>query len=68
MAIGGQGEVFFTKRVPVGGMLRPASMVRLADYLEKLGVTVTGDAFIFRNRSGAPYSKDTRGDDFRDVR
>jgi len=43
-------------------------MVRLADYLEKLGVTVTGDAFIFRNRSGAPYSKDTRGDDFRDVR
>ena len=43
-------------------------MVRLADYLEKLGVTVTGDAFIFRNRSGTPYSKDTRGDDFRDVR
>jgi hypothetical protein len=43
-------------------------MVRLADYLQKLGVTLTGDAFIFRNRSGAPYSKDTLGDDFRDVR
>jgi len=27
-----------------------------------------GDAPIFRNRSGAPYSKDTLGDDFRDVR
>jgi hypothetical protein len=26
------------------------------------------DAPIFRNRSGAPYSKDTLGDDFRDIR
>jgi len=26
------------------------------------------DVPIFRNRSGAPYSKDTLGDDFRDVR
>lgn len=72
MATAGQGEVFFTKRtktdVPVGGILREASMLRLAAYLEKLGVTLTGDAFIFRNRSGAPYSKDTLGDDFRDVR
>jgi hypothetical protein len=65
-------EAFFTKRaktdVPVGGMLREASQMRLAAYLEKLGVTLAPDAFIFRNRSGAPYSKDTLGDDFRDVR
>jgi hypothetical protein len=72
MASAGRGEVFFTKRaktdVPVGGMLRGPAMIRLADYLERLGVTLTGDAFIFRNRSGAPYSKDTLGDDFRAVR
>jgi hypothetical protein len=29
---------------------------------------VHGDAFLFRNRSGAPYSSDTLGDNFRDVR
>jgi hypothetical protein len=65
-------EAFFTSRTktgtPVGGMLREASQVRLAAYLEKLGVTLAPDAFMFRNRSGAPYSKDTLGDDFRDVR
>jgi hypothetical protein len=65
-------EAFFTKRtktdVPVGGMLREASQMRLAAYLEKLGVTLAPDAFIFRNRSGAAYSKDTLGDDFRAVR
>ena len=27
-----------------------------------------GDALLFRNRSGAPYSKDTLGDDFREIR
>jgi hypothetical protein len=37
-------------------------------YLQKLGVELHGDAYIFRNRSGAPYSGDTLGDDFRDVR
>lgn len=37
-------------------------------YLEKLGVELHGDAYIFRNRSGARYSVDTLGDDFRDVR
>jgi hypothetical protein len=63
---------FFTKRtktdVPVGGKLRQAAQVRLAAYLERLGVKLSPEAFIFRNRSGAPYSKDTLGDDFRDVR
>lgn len=40
----------------------------VAAYLERLGVELHGDAYIFRNRSGASYSKDTLGDDFRDVR
>jgi hypothetical protein len=33
-----------------------------------LGVEIAPTAPIFRNRSGTPYSKDTLGDDFRDVR
>jgi hypothetical protein len=33
-----------------------------------LGVELHGEAPIFRNRSGAPYSSDTLGDDFRDIR
>ena len=37
-------------------------------YVKVLGVELHGDAFIFRNRSGAPYSSDTLGDDFRDIR
>jgi hypothetical protein len=41
--------------------------VRVLDaYLAKLGAAPIGP--IFRNRSGAPYSKDTLGDDFRAVR
>jgi hypothetical protein len=66
------GEVFFTARgktgVPVGGALSNRSVAILQAYLEKLGLALHGDAFIFRNRSGAPYSSDTLGDDFRTVR
>jgi len=66
------GEAFFTERgktgAPVGGILSLRSMTVLSAYLEKLGVELHGDAYIFRNRSGAPYSSDTLGDDFRDVR
>ena len=43
-------------------------MAVLARYLDKLGAALTGEAYIFRNRSGDPYSKDTLGDDFRDIR
>jgi hypothetical protein len=72
MARGQTGEAFFTKRgktgEPVGGVLSTRSIAALAAYLEKLGVELHGDAYIFRNRSGAPYSSDTLGDDFRDVR
>ena len=37
-------------------------------YIGSLGVELHADAPIFRNRSGGPYSKDTLGDDFREVR
>ena len=36
--------------------------------LQKLGIELHDEAYIFRNRSGAPYSKDAMGDDFRAVR
>jgi hypothetical protein len=72
LARGAAGEAFFTERgktgKPVGGILSIRSMTVLTAYLEKLGVELHGDAYIFRNRSGAPYSSDTLGDDFRDVR
>lgn len=72
LAMNGAGQAFFTERgktgVPVGGVLSPRSIRALGAYLERLGVELHGDAYIFRNRSGAHYSKDTLGDDFRDVR
>jgi hypothetical protein len=72
LARGATGEAFFTERGKtgklVGGILSIRSMAVLSSYLEKLGVELHGDAYIFRNRSGAPYSSDTLGDDFRDVR
>lgn len=72
LATAGHGELFFTARgktgTPVGGGLSRRSALVLAEYLKQLGVELHGDAPIFRNRSGQPYSKDTLGDDFRDVR
>jgi hypothetical protein len=72
MATAGTGTLLFTERgktgKPVGGLLSARSMRLLSAYLENLGVTLTGDACIFRNRSGVSYSKDTLGDDFRTVR
>jgi hypothetical protein len=50
------------------GTLSRGSQKVLDAYLRSLGVALTPDAPIFRNRSGAPYSKDTLGDDFRDIR
>lgn len=47
--------------------LIPPPKIALAEWAE-LGVELHGDAHIFRNRSGAAYSSDTLGDDFRDVR
>jgi hypothetical protein len=72
LARGAAGEAFFTERgktgKPVGGILSMRSMAVLLGYLQRLGVELHGDAYVFRNRSGAPYSSDTLGDDFRDVR
>lgn len=48
--------------------LSPWSEAVLRAYLAKLGARPTANAPIFRNRSGTAYSKDTLGDDFRDVR
>ena len=51
--------------------LTPWSLAILTAYVKRFGgdgVKLAPNAPIFRNRSGAPYSKDTLGDDFRDVR
>lgn len=67
-----KGSMFFTERaktgVPVGGTLSDRAMAALLAYLETLGAELHGDAYVFRNRSGQPYSKDTLGDDFRVIR
>ncbi|MBR0882227.1 hypothetical protein JQ608_34815 [Bradyrhizobium liaoningense] len=72
MATAGAGTLFFTERgktgVPVGGVLSARSMRVLGAYLGELGTELTKDAYIFRNRSGQPYGKDTLGDDFRVIR
>jgi len=56
-----------TKAAAIGTLSRRTE--RLLDgYLKSLGAELLPTAPIFRNRSGRPYSKDTLGDDFRDVR
>jgi len=65
-------NAFFTERgktgKPVGGLLSDRALAALEAYLQRLDVELHGEAYIFRNRSGVPYSKDTLGDDFRAVR
>lgn len=72
LAKGGAAALFFTERgktgVPVGGALSARAVAALAAYIGRLGVELHGEAYIFRNRSGRAYSKDTLGDDFRVVR
>jgi hypothetical protein len=67
-----RGDAFVVSRAKTGreaiGTLTRRSARVLRGYLAKLGVELAPNAPIFRNRSGAPYSKDTLGDDFRDVR
>jgi hypothetical protein len=66
------GVMFVLDRAKTGrgaaATLSPWSLAILTAYVRKLGIEQMPDAPIFRNRSGAPYSKDTLGDDFRDVR
>jgi hypothetical protein len=66
------GEVFKVERAKTGraavaALSRRASRV-LEAYLQQLGADIPPTAPIFRNRSGRAYSKDTLGDDFRDIR
>ena len=48
--------------------LSSTTVILLDDYLTGLGFTVPPEQPFIRNRSGHVYSKDTLGDDFRDVR
>jgi integrase len=68
LARDGQGAVFFTARGKTGGALSDRALAALEGYIARLGVELHGEAYLFRNRSGAPYTKDTLGDDFRTVR
>ena len=67
-----RGEFFDTARGKTGqaviGTLSRRSVRVLDAYLAKLGIELHGDAMIFRNRSGRPYTADTLGDDFRLIR
>ena len=56
-----------TGRKALATLSRRATRV-LDAYLAKMGAEPVGTAPVFRNRSGAPYLKDTLGDDFRAVR
>ncbi len=55
-------------QVEVIGTLTARSEAVLTTYLDQLGAVVAGDAPLFRNRAGRPYTADTLGDDFREVR
>jgi hypothetical protein len=67
-----KGDTFSIERAKTGraaiGTLSRRSLWALDGYLSELGADVALTAPIFRNRSGRAYSKDTLGDDFRDVR
>jgi hypothetical protein len=66
-----RGDAFELSRAKTGraaiGTLSRRSVRILDGYLAELGAEVAPGAPIFRNRSGRAYSKDTLGDDFRDV-
>ncbi len=67
-----QGVWFELGRAKTGrgaaATLTPWSQAILTAYVKGLGLEIAPASPIFRNRSRAPYSKDTLGDDFRDVR
>jgi hypothetical protein len=72
MATAGSGNLFFTQRgktgVPVGGLLSARAMAILAAYIESFGAEMLADAFLFRTRTGEPYSSDRLNRDFAIVR
>lgn len=67
-----RGAYFVTQRGKTGreaiGTLSGRGLAVLEAYLAKLGAKPVGTAPLFRNRSGQPYTADTLGDDFRDIR
>lgn len=67
-----RGTFFDTSRGKTGkevlGTITRRTERVLDAYLVRFGLSLLDDSAIFRNRSGAPYSSDTIGDDFRDVR
>ena len=52
------GAAFFAERgktgTPVGGILTDRALAAMQAYLEAVGIDLHGEAYIFRNRSGAP--------------
>jgi hypothetical protein len=66
------GVAFFAERSktgkPVGGELNDRALAAMEAYLGELGIELHGESYIFRTRTGVPYSKDTLGDDFRAIR
>ncbi len=66
------GKLFRVERAKTGraaiGTFGPRSEKLLDAYLADLGAEIAPNAPIFRCRSGAPYSKDKLGHDFRVVR
>jgi hypothetical protein len=56
-----------TGRGALGTLTRRAKRVLVA-LMQEFGADLVGEAAIFRNRSRAAYSKDTLGDNFRDIR
>lgn len=67
-----RGSYFVSQRGKTGqeiiGTLTRRSQRVLDAYLASMGASPVGDAPLFRNRSGQPYTADTLGDDFREVR
>lgn len=68
----GEGSFFKTSRGKtgqdvIGTLTRRAERI-LKAYLATLAAEPVGEALLFRNRSGQPYTADTLGDDFRHVR
>jgi hypothetical protein len=53
-----------TGKAVIGTISRPADRL-IAAYLAERGVDLLDEAFLFCNRSGAPYREDTLADDFR---
>jgi len=66
--VGFHGKMREKTGVNVIGTLSARTSRLVTAYLASLGAQTLPDAPLFRNRSGRAYSKDTLGDDFRELR